>query len=60
MVGMGRRTRLQYSTTRHAPERVHTFRPNPAAWQAALKLADGDASRLRVVAEDVIEVENKT
>jgi hypothetical protein len=38
---------------------VAVARVSPAAWQAALRLAGGDRSRLRVVSVTVVVVENR-
>jgi hypothetical protein len=37
---------------------VVRLRPNPLAWNAALKLAGGDAKRIEVLAPDELVVHN--
>ena len=50
---------MQAKSTEPAPSEVQSLRPDPTAWKAALRLADGDATRLKVVSETVVIVQNR-
>ncbi len=38
---------------------VTTIRPHPDVWSYALKIAHGDASRIRILSESEVRVENQ-
>lgn len=42
-----------------ADRTLKVVKPNPAVWKAALQAAGGDVSRLRVVSETEVVIENK-
>ena len=42
-----------------AQPEIKVTKPNPEMWKAALKAADGDVSRIRVLSETEIVVDNK-